>query len=232
MINNKRVLALIPARGGSKGIPHKNIVSLADKPLIAYTIEAGIGSKYIDNCTVSTDDNDIAKVSKYYGANVPFMRPDYLGLDSSKTIDAIVHAIEYYSSINDKYDILVLLQPTSPLRTSKHIDEAIEEFVNKERSSLVSISEVNDNPVLIRSFEGKNGKLIPLINENSTVRRQDMRKYYRINGAIYINNISDINRDTSFNDNEYGYVMDQENSIDIDTLADLEEAERLLWKIK
>lgn len=219
MLENKRILAVIPARGGSKGIPHKNIVDLCGKPLIHYTIEAALGSKYIDYVTVSTDDQEIARVAKYCGAKIPFMRPAELATDTSKTIDVILYTISGLESMGEQFDVLILLQPTEPLRTTGDIDGAIDKYFECNCSPLVSVSEVDDHPILIRSIE-KN-QLKPLLNVSSTCRRQDMPDYYRVNGCIYINAISELNKGTSFNDNIVPYIMERSHSVDIDELKDL-----------
>jgi len=231
MINGQSVLAIIPARGGSKGIKKKNIYPLCGKPLIAYSILAGKESQYIDEVLISTDSSEIADVATQWGGDVPFMRPDYLAEDRTKTIDVIVHALEWLKGRGTNYDILVLLQPTQPLRTSADIDRALEIFDSScaESRSLVSVSEVRDHPILIRKMRG-DGKLENLLTDSSTIRRQDMQKYYRVNGCIYINDISEINKGTSFNDNNIPYVMPVERSVDIDEPIDLCIAEYYLRK--
>ncbi len=226
MYMNKKILALIPARGGSKGIPHKNIIDLCGKPLIAYSIEAGLKSKYIDYVMVSTDDEEIAAVSREYGAEVPFMRPAELASDTSRTVDAVIHSINTLKETGKVFDTLVLLQPTQPLRTSDDIDGAIEKYFECGEAPLVSVSEVEDHPILIRTLD--KDQLIPLLNVSSTCRRQDMPKYYRVNGCIYINNVGEIDSNTSFNDNKVGYIMEQSHSVDIDELKDLALAEYYL----
>ena len=226
MIGDKKVLALIPARGGSKGIPHKNIIDLCGRPLIEYSISAARSSKYIDRVIVSTDDAEIAKVSGESGADVPFLRPAELAGDNSRTVDAVLHAINQLKAQGEEYHILVLLQPTQPLRTSEDVDKAIEKFIESNCQDLVSVSPVDDNPLLIRSIE--NDKLIPLINASSTCRRQDMPAYYRVNGCIYINLIDELNESTSFNDNTVPFVMSREHSVDIDEMKDLYIAEYYL----
>jgi CMP-N-acetylneuraminic acid synthetase len=224
MINNKRVLALIPARGGSKGIKDKNIYPLCGKPLISYSIESAKNSKYIDVVVVSTDSIKIAEVAKEYGASVPFFRPARLASDTAKSIDAIIHAIKWLEKHGEKFDIFVLLQPTSPLRTSEDIDGALEKFIENGEKSLVAVSLVSDNPILMRIINA-DGTMEKLLDLQSTVRRQDMKSYYRVNGSIYINKISEINADTSLNDNEIPFVVKPENSVDIDEKKDLVLAE-------
>ena len=224
MINNKKVLALIPARGGSKGIKNKNIYPLCGKPLIAYSIESAKNSKYIDDVVVSTDSIKIAEVAKEFGASVPFLRPAELASDTAKSIDAIIHAIQWLEEHGEKFDIFVLLQPTSPLRTSEDIDGALEKFIANGEKSLVAVSLVSDNPILMRTIN-QDGTMERLLDLQSTVRRQDMKKYYRVNGSIYINNISEINAYTSLNDNVIPYIVKPENAVDIDEKKDLVLAE-------
>lgn len=223
MIENNRVMALIPARGGSKGIKGKNVINLEGKPLIAYTIDAAKDSKYIDEIYVSTDSEEIANVSIEYGAKIPFLRPAELASDTSKTIDAVCHFVDEMRLRGETFDVLVLLQPTGPLRTSEDIDDALELFCKSNFKSVVSISEVNENPVLMRRVD-EFGNMSKVLDLNSTVRRQDMEKMYRVNGSIYINSIKEINFNTSFNDNEVPFIMSKQNSVDIDEYVDLEVA--------
>jgi len=226
LYKNQRFLAIIPARGGSKGIPRKNVVEVEGKPLIAYTIETAIASRYLDRVVVSTDDVEIAEVSKQYGAEVPFLRPAHLATDEAKTIDTIMDTLE---RISGTYDYVVLLQPTQPLRTTQQIDDAIQQVVEKNQSSLVSVEEVTDHPILYRTMT-KEGELLPLLNQNSTVRRQDFESYYKVNGLIYINKVDELGHDTSLNDNKYSFLTKQ--TIDIDTLSDVKEFSDLLKMIE
>lgn len=228
MIDGKRVLALIPARGGSKGIPGKNTKLLAGKPLIAYTIEAALESEFVDCTVVTTDSEEIAEVSRRYGAEVPFMRPSHLAGDQAKTIDCVVHALDELKNMGNVSDILLLLQPTSPLRTKGDIDGALQLYSqNREPASVVGVSEAKEHPILLRYFEEKR-RLNSLLGKNSTVRRQDMEKYYIVNGSIYIFPIKDITSETSFNDGKLGYIMDGSHSIDIDEPMDFIVAEQYL----
>lgn len=229
MIQGMKVLALIPARGGSKGIPRKNIIDLAGKPLISYTIEAANKSQYIDSVVVSTDSDEIAEISMKYGARIPFMRDADISNDTSKSIDVVVDAIQKLSDGGEIYDILVFLQPTSPLRTTTDIDLALEQFVNNKCLQLTSVVENDRYPLLIRTID--NDRLKPLLQENSSVRRQDMKKTYYVNGAIYIARINDIDGDTSLNDGVIPYVMTKRNSCDIDDIDDLKIAESYINSI-
>jgi len=226
MYKNKTFIAVIPARGGSKGIPRKNIIDVAGKPLIAYTIETALASRYLDRVIVSTDDVEIAKVSKQYGAEVPFLRPAHLATDEAKTIDTVIDTLE---RIEQSYDYVVLLQPTQPLRTVQQIDDAIQQVVEQNQSSLVSVEEVTDHPILYRTMTTE-GKLLPLLHQNSTVRRQDFEPYYKVNGLIYINKVDELTHDTSLNDNEYSFLIKQ--TIDIDTWNDIKEFSDLLKEIE
>lgn len=227
MIGEKRVFAWIPARGGSKGIKGKNIKPLCGKPLISYTIEAASASKYVDRVMVSTDSERIADVSRQYGAWVPSLRPAELASDTSKTLDAVLYTIELLASLGEHFDIFVLLQPTSPLRTAEDVDRALEEYVKHDCQSIVSVSPVADPPLLIRSI-AEDGRLKPLLQVSSTCRRQDMKPYYVVNGSIYINAFDEIDADTSFNDNRYPYLMEAERSVDIDNPTDFRIASALL----
>lgn len=226
MYKNKTFIAVIPARGGSKGIPRKNIIDVAGKPLIAYTIETALASRYLDRVIVSTDDAEIAEVSKQYGAEVPFLRPAYLATDEAKTIDAVMDTLD---RIDGTYDYVVVLQPTQPLRTAQQVDDAIQQVVEQNQSSLVSVEEVTDHPILYRTMT-KEGKLLPLLHQNSTVRRQDFEPYYKVNGLIYINKVDELTHDTSLNDNEYSFFIKQ--TIDIDTWNDIKEFSDLLKEIE
>jgi CMP-N-acetylneuraminic acid synthetase len=220
----EKILAVIPARGGSKGILHKNIYPLCGKPLIEYTIDAAFRSGMLDDVLVSTDDKQIADVSKKAGAWVPFIRPSEYSGDHAKTIDVVMHAVDFLNTMKKHYDILVLLQPTSPLRDAKDIRNAIDLFRSDDDiTSLASVSEA-DNPVLIR-YMNENDQLEKLLDNDSTIRRQDMKKSWRINGAIYINYFRDLCEKTSFNDNKYGFVIDSRHGIDIDTVEDIRLAE-------
>ncbi|WP_127163083.1 cytidylyltransferase domain-containing protein [Veillonella sp. VA141] len=226
MYQDKRILAIIPARGGSKGIPHKNIINLCGKPLIAHTIGAAKQSAYIDTVLVSTDDVDIQRVSEDYGASVPFLRDAKIASDEARTISVVVDAVNRLQAIGQNFDTVVLLQPTSPLRTTDEIDVAIDVFFQNEMKGVVSVNVAKVSPFLLRTIKGS--QLQRIISENSTIRRQDMPTYYEVNGAIYINAISDITESLSFNDNPIPYIMNREHSVDIDTWDDLDEAEKLL----
>ena len=223
MYEGKKYLAVVPARGGSKGIPRKNIALLNGKPLIVYTILSALKSSYIDKVVVSTDDDEIADISKSYGADV-VIRPKDIALDESVVIHTLLHVV---SIIDEDFDSVVLLQPTSPLRKSYHINEAIELYASKGCLSLASVIPVRDHPLFIRKL-ADNTNLAPLIDKSSSILRQNLEKYYFVNGAIYINSIKMLNSFTSLNDNQIGYVMEQRFGIDVNEAHDLQIAASLL----
>jgi len=217
VLNGKTFLAIIPARGGSKRLPHKNILELAGKPLIFWSIDSGLKSKYIDKVVVSSDDNEILSISKKYGAEI-IKRPDYLANDTAKTFDAIKHTIENIQ----KYDYIVLLQPTSPLRNESHIDEAIELLELKKTDAIVSVCEMEHSPLWSNTLPQDDNMNSFLKDEVLNKRSQDLEKYYRINGAIYICKTEKLLSEESFflKDNIFAYKMDRLDSIDIDEEID------------
>ena len=167
MLKNKKILAIIPARGGSKGLPGKNIKKLAGKPLIAWTIDQAKKSKYIDKLIVSTDSKEIAEISKKYGAEIPFLRSKKLAQDNSSIYDVIFDAINWFKKNNIDFDLIILLEPTSPLRENNDIDNAVELFINNwdKANSLVSVSEIHlENPFITLKIKGKFIK--PLLKTN------------------------------------------------------------------
>ncbi|MEH7367684.1 acylneuraminate cytidylyltransferase family protein, partial [Priestia megaterium] len=185
MLNNKRIVAVIPARGGSKGVPGKNIKLLNEKPLIAYSIEAAKGSSYIDRLIVSTDDSEIKDIAVKYGAEVPFLRPKELSEDTTPTLPVLQHVVNYLEKEGDTVDVVITLQPTSPFRTSNHIDEALEKLLQSPSESVVSLSEVDYHPYWMKKVS--NGTIHSYIeSEKEYLRRQDLPKVYKMNGAIFI----------------------------------------------
>ncbi len=225
MHKDKTFLAIIPARGGSKRLPRKNILDLNGKPLIAYSIEAGLKSKYIDKMVVSSDDDEILAVSKKYGAQL-IKRPEVLASDTATTFDALKHTIDNI----EKYDYIVLLQSTSPLRTEKYIDEAIELLASKEAYAIVSVCEMDHSPLWSNTLP-KNGNMRGFLrDEVKNKRSQDLDKYFRLNGAIYICRTDKLLEEKSFflEDNIFAYKMDRKSSIDIDEEIDFRMARALL----
>ena len=223
-----RRLAYIPARGGSKGIPKKNIAELGEMPLIAFTIVAALKSGLFEKVMVSTDSEEIADVARQYGAWVPFLRYAEFAQDTSKTIDAVISDKSRLEAMGEKFDEFVLLQCTSPFRTAKDIQGAVA-LAEKVHAGVVSISPVEEHPILMRTVD-ETGKVSRVLSCSSTCRRQDMPPYYRVNGAIYVNFWDELIPDLSLNDNPYGYVMERKDSLDIDTKADLEAAREKFQK--
>jgi len=225
MLSCKTFLAIVPARGGSKRLPRKNILDLNGKPLIAYSIEAGLQSKYIDKVIVTSDDEEILNISKEFGADI-IKRPDELASDTATSFDAIKHTIENV----DKYDYIILLQPTSPLRSAVQIDEAIELFKTKEANAVVSVCEMDHSPLWSNTLPQDASMQGFLRDEVLNKRSQDLEKYYRLNGAIYICKTDKLLEEKSFflKENIFAYVMDRESSIDIDEEIDFKIAEALI----
>lgn len=226
MINGKKVLAIIPARGGSKGIPRKNIKPLAGKPLIAWTIEEAKKSKYIDRLILSSEDDEIIKIAKEWGCEVPFVRPKELAQDDTPGIEPVIHAL---NTLPEKYDCICLLQPTSPLRKVEDIDGCIEKCILMNASSCVSVTEVDKHPYWMYKI-GDNEKMKPLFpNTHELSRRQDLPKVYTLNGAVYIADSIWLLQSKSFiNDQTIPYCMEVSNSLDIDSETDFQICESLL----
>jgi|SaaInlLV_10m_DNA_2_1039722.scaffolds.fasta_scaffold00970_5 CMP-N,N'-diacetyllegionaminic acid synthase len=215
----KKVLAIIPARGGSKGLPRKNILDLAGKPLIAWTIEASLNSKYITKTIVSSDDDEILDISKEYSAHT-IKRPNEFATDIASSEVVVRHTIE---SINEKFDYIVLLQPTSPLRDVLNINNAFENLFKKNATALISVCEI-DNKILKAFKENKDGFIEGISNNKYPfMRRQDLPKTYLSNGAIYIIRVDKFLENNSFYTNKtISYIMNDIQSMDIDTKDDLE----------
>jgi len=225
MYNDKTFLAIIPARGGSKRLPRKNVLDLNGKPLIAWSIEAGLQSKYIDKVIVSSDDDEILEASKKYGAET-IKRPNELASDTATTFDTLKHTIDNI----EKYDYIILLQATSPLRNEKHIDKAIELLESKEADAIVSVCEMDHSPLWSNTLPLDNSMIGFLKDAILNKRSQDLEKYFRLNGAIYICKTEKLLENKSFflKDSIFAYVMDKESSIDIDEKIDFIFAKTLI----
>lgn len=226
MINSKKVLAIIPARGGSKGIPGKNIIDLAGKPLIAWTIEAAKKSKYIDRLILSSDDDEIIRIATQWGCDVPFTRPDYLAKDDTPGVEPVLHAL----SMLPIFDYIVLLQPTSPLRRTEDIDGCIEQCINRQADCCVSVTEPDKSPFWMYYINSK-GVLEPVVSIDNevAVRRQDLPVVYALNGAVYVARCEWLLTNKSFLTKEtIGYPMTKQHSIDIDSWKDLQLAKLIL----
>lgn len=229
-----RVLGLINARGGSKGIPRKNIKLLNNKPLIAWTISAALKSKNLSKVIVSTDDEEIAEISKKHGAEVPFIRPDFLATDKSLQIDCIKHAVAFLEENEEFYDYIMVLQPTVPLRNSDDIDAAINVAKNTQVDSVISVCDVGGKHPLTYYEKISNLSIKPIISSNKKgVLRQDFKEVYWRNGAIYL-----IQRDTLIKKNSLygdtiGYCeMPEERSFNVDSLFDWNVLESFVGSLK
>lgn len=221
-------LIIIPARGGSKGIPHKNIKHLNGKPLIYYTIDVARQIVSDEHICVSTDDTEIIKCVEDYGLNVPFVRPDELATDKAGTYEVLLHAMDYYEKLGKKYDTIILLQNTSPFRMANHVKEAMALY-NDNIDMVVSVNETRSNPYYNCFEEDENGFLIKTLDSSLFTRRQEVPKTYEYNGAIYVFNANSLRKE------HYGkftrkvkYVMDELHSVDLDNMIDWKFAEFII----
>lgn len=226
------MLAIIPARGGSKGLPGKNIRLLNGKPLIQYTVEAALNAKTIDNVIVTTDDADIANVARNAGADIPFMRPADLASDTASAVDVYLHAVDFMmEKMNTNISKFMVLLPTAPLRSDHHIDEAVNLFQREGADTLISVKEADIPPSWYMNMDdrkrinnagfGIKGALVSNRQINDT--------FYIPNGAIYILDYDLLKTQrTYYSNNTVGYVMQRSDSVDIDTIEDFDYAEFLL----
>ena len=223
------MIAIIPARSGSKGLPNKNILELNGKPLIAYTIEAAINAKHISEVIISTDDPQIAKMAEKYGAKTYFLRPKELATDDALAVDNYIYTI---NKLNEEFDFniidFIVLQPTSPLRISQDIDDAIELFKKVNADSIISYTEEN-HPISWHKYITDDNLLVDVIKDDIK-NRQDYKKSFYPNGAIYIFKIELINQRKYFSNNTQAFIMPKNRSIDIDYKEDFEYVEFLLNK--
>lgn len=230
MLNKTTVLGVITARGGSKGIPGKNMRLLGGKPLIAHTVEAAKKSALLDRCIVSTDSKEIADCARELGASVPFLRPGELATDEALALDVLSHAIRILQEHGETYDYVMMLQPTSPLRTSNDIDACIRMAVEKDADSVFSLRKLADfAPQKLKTLD-KDGRIRPLLEEEhgqSSPRHRGPDVYKR-NGAVYLTRTHLILEGDQFGKKSYGYVMPHERSIDINDPEDFALAEYFL----
>lgn len=227
MIGSNKVLSVIPARGGSKRLPGKNILQLNGAPLIVYSIQAALGCHFVDKVVVSTNSYEIAKIAIDAGAEVD-MRSEELSTDNTTTIDVLKDLLTRKNS----YDICVTLQPTSPLRTADDVTKSLELFDKMNADAVISVSKAEHPPQWINTI-GRNGEMDSFFSEEiKTKRSQDLGDYFRLNGAIFCNSIKRLLNSNSpiFNSNCYAYVMPLKRSVDIDTKDDFELAEYYMTK--
>jgi CMP-N,N'-diacetyllegionaminic acid synthase len=221
------MLAIIPARGGSKGLPKKNIRPMAGEPLIAHSIKAALQATSITEVVVSTDDPEIARIAEEYGASVPFLRPDHLSQDNSLAKDAYIYTVEELKKRNPRndYSNVAVLLPTSPLRTPEDIDAAVKLFHDRDADSVVSYAEM-PHPVQWVTRIDENGKFLDL--RNDLKNRQSYEVYYYPVGAIYVFRYSLLKTGKYYSDNSYCYAIPKSRAVEIDTLEDFLYAEVLL----
>jgi CMP-N-acetylneuraminic acid synthetase len=219
-----KIIAIIPARGGSKGLPRKNIKPLLGEPLLAWTIEQAKSSKYIDKVIVSTEDNEIAEISRKYSAEVPFLRPKELARDDSPTSEAIIHALNWFEERGEYFDIVVLLEPTSPLRAVEDIDKCVEILISNTKAKAI---------VSVAKLESSHPEFNVVINEGGFIRkpdgttnfkvlrRQDLKDIYFFEGSIYISEVGSLKQKRTFyHESTLAYVVPKYKSLEVDELCD------------
>lgn len=228
-----KILGIIPARSGSKRIKKKNTNHLCGKPLISWTIKSAMGSKKINDLIVSTDDEDIASISKSFGAEVPFLRPKNLANDDTSSFAVVRHTIKELIKQNRNYEYIILLQPTSPLRQTKHINQSIKLLHEKKANAIISLSKSSSNPLWSNTIPKSHSLKNFLKKDSLSKRSQEFPDFYSLNGAIFIAKIDELLKKKNFFliDKTYAYIMNQKYSIDIDTMEDFFIAEAVMSKL-
>ncbi|BCA94937.1 acylneuraminate cytidylyltransferase [Legionella antarctica] len=231
MINQKKVLAIIPARGGSKGLPGKNIRPLNGMPLVAWPIQTALNSKYIDRVIVTTDDPEIAKIAQEYGAEVPFIRPAEFAKDTSPSSEAIIHAIQFCTETDGTYDYTVLLEPTSPLTESSDVDRALETLVSSKGLAIVGTCKVEATHPVYCATIGEDSLLKPFNRDNfaKPIRRQDVDELFFFEGSLYISEVKKyLETQTFYHELTLPYVVPAWKALEIDTLLDFFKVEAVM----
>ena len=230
-----KILAVIPARGGSKGLINKNIRNLCGHPLIAWTIKNAKKSKFIKKVIVSTDSKKISGISKKYGASVPFIRPKKYATDKANDFVVLKHALNFFKNKSENFDYVIMLQPTSPLRELKDINNSIKKVLKEKIESLVSVSKLEvHHPRFVYSIKNKDN-LVPFLKKNrsSDIRRQDIEPLYFLEGSIYISKIKSLMKyKTFYHKKTKAYVLPKWKSLEIDDNEDLNIAELYIKKKK
>ncbi len=233
MIDGKKILAVIPARGGSKGLPRKNLLEMCGKPLIAWTIEQAMHSKHIDRIFVSTDSREIADVAEKQGVDVPFLRPDEFARDSSPTSEAVIHALDSFEVIGERYDYVTVLEPTSPLRKQDDIDKGIARFASNERAqTLISVGEVHtEHPMIVKKLD-RAGFVSPYLPESKRVfQRQQVDKAYFPYGVIYLSRTEAYRTSKTFySENTLSLEIERWQNYEIDDALDFLVVEQIMKK--
>ncbi len=233
MINGKSILAIIPARGGSKGLPGKNLKKLAGKPLVSWTIEQALASKYLDKVIVSTDDDEIADVSRKYGAEVPFKRPPEYATDTASSVDVVLHALDFFKDREETYDYIMLLEPTSPLRKKNDIDDALEKLSGKpEKDTLVSLGEIHlEHPMIAKKVQ--DDTVVQYADFPRIYQRQQADKAFFPYGVVYLSRTDAFYETKTF----YGkrtmpLFVERWQNYEVDDIVDLVVIERILQEYK
>ena len=223
-------MAIIPARSGSKRLPKKNILPLAGKPLIAWTIEAAKLSRYVDDVVVSTDSDEIMSLAIEYGAEAPFTRPAHLATDEAGSSPVLLDAIGWLKARGRAYDLVIMLQPTSPLRTASDIDKAVEYFIEKSAKGVISVCECEHSPLWANTLAPDHSMEGFIPQQARGLRSQDLPTYYRLNGAVYIFDVKFLEQEQGmfYSPDVYAWVMAREHSVDIDNMMDFKLAEVLI----
>lgn len=223
-------IAVIPARSGSKGLIDKNIKLFCGKPLLAYTIEAAHDAGLFDTIHVSTDSEQYAEIARTYGADVPFLRSDEMSSDRADSWDAVDEVLNKYANLNQEFDTLTLLQPTSPLRRGEDIRKAFEVFAQKEANAVISVCEADHPPMWFHPLKADGDMAYFAPSEKEGLGRQDFETFYRINGAVYLIRMDYFRQDRHaiLRDKVYAYIMDKRASIDIDDQFDFDIAEAIM----
>lgn len=237
MINDKKILGIVPARGGSKGLPRKNIISLCGRPLLGWPIQTAKGSRFIDRVIVSTDDYEIAEKAIEQGAEVPFIRPAALASDKASSFSVVEHALSFLTAKGDIYDYIVLLEPTSPLTESEDIDAALE-ILHKSREiadSIISVSKMEGAHPAFNVVIQETGIIVPFCSSefSSPIRRQDISDVYFFDGSLYISDVKVyLERKTFCHEKTLAYVTPKWKSIEVDDIVDLICVEAIIKNIE
>lgn len=228
-----KILGIIPARGGSKSVPGKNIKPLAGKPLLQYTVEAAKSTKYLSRLILSSDDDSIIDVAKSLDLEVPFKRPAILSNDDTPTLPVVQHALNFFIDRNEHFDAVCLLQVTSPFKTSEFINKAIQTFTNSDSDALISVRQVPDeyNPHWVFKAGPKHNLKLFTGDEHIISRRQDLPKVYHRDGIIYITKTEVILDQNSLYGKKLSYIESPNSfNVNIDTIEDWKKAEEYLSK--
>lgn len=233
MLHNKRVLAIVTARAGSKGLPNKNVKDLGGKPLLAWPIIAALRSRYVDKVVLSTDSEEYARIGESYGAIIPFLRPDYLASDEASSVDVIIHVLDYLAANNDGYDYVLLLEPTSPLTEAADIDDAIVllESAEGNATSVIGVSLMETQHPAFSVKRNSEGFIAPLSGGSfqSMPRRQDLEPLYALDGSLYLSSVEAIYSEKTFCHNKtIGMVFERYKSLEVDDLLDFVCVEAIL----